>query len=327
MELQLLPIRTNIIEPIENLISTSKPFIEANTIESSLDEIRNKHTIPAYAKDNERLISIAEFIDSTNEVIQNVFRGEQILPASIRCSHAIKGRIPEAKYKSPSELEEHERTLYFERTAFIFELPSIQAEIGGHTHSLTIGGIKNYSADRLHSKKGADEFFSFFIGFQNKVCTNMNIFTDGFQSNVGVKSLGQLKALLRNLFESYNSSHHLHHLRRLTDFEISEVQFAQLIGKSRMYQYLPTELKSTIRPLLFGESQLNIVMRGYYNDSTFCREENGSISLYNLLNLFTNAAKASYVDTFLDKSINAYDFVEQIRWSLEDQGHSCWFLN
>ena len=39
--LQLLPVKTEQIESIDNLVSTGKPFIEANTVESTMDEIRN----------------------------------------------------------------------------------------------------------------------------------------------------------------------------------------------------------------------------------------------------------------------------------------------
>lgn len=220
MELQLLPVKTGNIESIEALMSTSKPFIEANTVESSLDEIRNHHIIPVYAKDNERLISIAEFVDTCNDVVKDVYRGEQILQPNIRLSHPVKGRIPEAKYKSPNELQEHEKTLYYERCSFVIEVPSIQTDIDGSTLSLTVGGVKSYNLDKVHGKKGADESFSFFVGFENKVCTNLCVWSDGYSNTVGVKTLGQLKALMRTLFETYNSSHHLHHLRRLSELEI-----------------------------------------------------------------------------------------------------------
>ena len=35
--------------------SSSKPFIEANTTESSLEEIKQQHIIPVWLKDNEPL--------------------------------------------------------------------------------------------------------------------------------------------------------------------------------------------------------------------------------------------------------------------------------
>jgi hypothetical protein len=327
MELQLLPIRTNNIEPIENLISTSKPFIEANTIESTLDEIRNRHIIPVYAKDNERLISMAEFVESCQSIVTDIYHDEQILQPNIRLSHPIKGRVPSAKFKSPNELEEHEKTLYYERGAFVLEIPSIQTEIDGNLLSLTIGGVKSYNLDRIQGKKGADEMFSFFIGYQNKVCTNLCVWTDGYSKLVGVKHLHELRALMYAMFEQYNASHHLFHLRKLSETELTEHQFAQIIGRCRMYPNLPTEMKQTISPLLFGDAQLNAVVRDYYKDDSFCRQPNGGINLWRLYNLFTGANKSSYVDSFLDRSVNAYNFCEQIRWALEDRGHSCWFLS
>jgi hypothetical protein len=324
--LQLLPVKTEHIESIDNLVSTGKPFIEANTVESTMDEIRNKHIIPVYAKDNERLISIAEFVDSCNDIVKDVYRGEQILQPSIRLSHPIKGRIPEAKDKSANELHEWEKTLYYERAAFVIEIPSIQTDIDGSTLSLTVGGVKSYNLDKVHGKKGADEMFSFFVGFENRVCTNLCVWSDGYSNTVGVRTLGQLKALMHNLFEIYNSSHHLHHLRRLSELELTEHQFAQMIGRCRMYPQLPTEVRNSILPLLFGDSQINAVVRDYYRDDSFCRQSNGNISLWRLYNLFTGANKSSYIDSFLDRSVNAYNFVEGIRWELENPGHS-WFLN
>ncbi|MBK9300628.1 MAG: DUF3871 family protein [Bacteroidetes bacterium] len=55
----------------------------------------------------------------------------------------------------------------------------------GNILSLTIGGVKAYHLDRLNGKKGVDENFSFFIGFQNKVCTNLCVWSDGYSNTVG----------------------------------------------------------------------------------------------------------------------------------------------
>ncbi len=323
--MQLIPVSVK-TENIETLISTSKPFIDANTVEATLDEIRNQHIIPVYAKDNERLISIAEFVDSCSDVVKDVYRNEQVLSPSIRLSHPIKGRVPEAKYKSPNELEEHEKTLYYERCAFVIEVPSIQTDIDGSTLSLTVGGVKSYNLDKVHGKKGADESFSFFVGFENKVCTNLCVWSDGYSKTVGVKTLGQLKALMHNLFESYNSSHHLHHLRRLSELELTEHQFAQVVGRCRMFPNLPSEVKNSIHPLLFGDAQVNALVRDYYRDDSFCRQSNGNISLWRLYNLLTGANKSSYIDTFLDRSVNAYSLVENLRWNIQGQTKS-WYLN
>jgi hypothetical protein len=47
---------------------SSKPFIEANTIEASIDEIQTRHIIPTY-RDSEALLSQAKFIEITSEVV------------------------------------------------------------------------------------------------------------------------------------------------------------------------------------------------------------------------------------------------------------------
>ncbi|MBK9299084.1 MAG: DUF3871 family protein [Bacteroidetes bacterium] len=314
------------LEREQAITSTSRAFIEANTIESSMDEVRNKHIIPVYAKDNERLISIAEFIDACSEIVQENFSSEIILQPNIRLSHPIKGRVPEAKDKAAIELQEWEKTLYFERAAFVIEVPSIQRTIDGNTLSLTIGGVKAYHLDRLNGKKGVDENFSFFIGYQNKVCTNLCVWTDGYSNTVGVKNLGQLKMLMNDLIVNYNASEHLFNLEKLNDYELSEHQFAQLIGRCRMYQNLPTAMKNEIAPMLYGDAQLNAVVKDYYRDNSFCRSENGNISLWRLYNLFTGVNKSSYIDSFLDRSVNAYSFVEQIKFAMDGKAHS-WFLS
>lgn len=147
--LLLQPVSHSGTQEIEQIISsTSKPFIEANTVECSMDEVRNKHIIPVYAKDNERLISISEFIDGCSEIVQENFSSEIILQPNIRLSHPIKGRVPEAKDKAANELQEWEKTLYYERAAFVIEVPSIHRTIDGNTLSLTIGGVKGYHLDR-----------------------------------------------------------------------------------------------------------------------------------------------------------------------------------
>ena len=100
-----LPFIPDIIMPVQ-MNSTSKPFIEANTLEMSLHEIRNKHIIPVFVKDNETLISHDEFIDAASTITSDIFHGEHILRPSIRVSHPIKGRIPSAKDKPANQLYE-----------------------------------------------------------------------------------------------------------------------------------------------------------------------------------------------------------------------------
>lgn len=308
------------------LISSDKPFIQANTIESSVEEIRHKHVIPVFIKDNEPVISHSDFIDSTMDMVAGIYKRETVLKPSVRLSHPIKGRIPDAKDKPASALQEHEKTLYYERMAFVIEIPSIQDTIAGNTLSLTIGGIKAYNLDNLYSRKGADEHFKVFIGFQNKVCTNLCVWTDGYLSDLKVKNTAQLKASIQTMIEGYNASQHIQELKSFAGYGLTEQQFAHLIGRCRMYNFLPTNLRSEIDPLLLSDTQLGAVVKDYYRDDSFCKGEDGNINLWKLYNLFTGANKTSYIDTFVDRSVNAFQFVDQLKLGLNNK-NSNWFLN
>jgi hypothetical protein len=108
----------------ETPVSTSKPFIVAITIVASLEEINRNHIIPVFLKDNETVISHVDFIETANIVVAEIFLGETILRRNIRLSHPIKGRVPEARNRPANELKEHEKTLYYERMAFVIEIPA-----------------------------------------------------------------------------------------------------------------------------------------------------------------------------------------------------------
>lgn len=330
MVMETLPIINNqeFFAPVdfETVASTEKPFIQANTISCSLQELKEKHVIPVFIKDNEPVISHADFIEATAEMVETSFGNQIILPPNIRVSHPIKGRIPEARNKKAEDLSEHERTLYYERMAFVIEIPSINSDINGNNLSLTIGGIKAYNLDNLYNRKGADEHFKIFIGFQNQVCTNYCVWSDGFVSDARVQDIGQLKAVIKTLIDHYNYSYHLHHLKLLTEYSITEQQFANLIGRCRMYNYLSSADKSHITPLLLGDTQINAVVKDFYKDKSFCRAEDGSINLWKLYNLLTGSNKSSYIDSFLDRSVNTFQFVEHLRLALKDK-QTNWYLN
>ena len=305
--------------------SQGKAFILANTVPFALREMEQEHIIPVFAKDNEPLISHVDFVQGVEQVVHHVFSGEKILQPSIRLSHPIKGRIPDARHKSAKELLKHEETIYYERCAFVIELPHITEIVNGNTLCLTIGGVKSYNLDNLYNRKGADEHFKVFIGFENKVCTNLCVWSDGFVQDLRVKSMVDLCNAVFELITQFKPEHHVGVLRRLGEHSLSEEQFAKLIGRTRMYQHLPNQFRKEIPKFLFPDGHLNTVVRDYYNDESFCRLEDGSISLWRLYNLFTGANKQSYIDTFLDRSQNAYEFVRSISNTLEDDSFN-WFL-
>lgn len=306
--------------------SASPAFIEANSIPIQLSELRQDHIIPVYAKDNEPLISQSDFIQVTQDIVTMLFSGERIQSPQIRCSHPIKGRVPEAKDKPANELEEWERTLYYERMMFVVEIPSVVSLIDGNPLNLTVGGVKAYNLDNLYNKKGAAEHFKVFIGFQNLVCTNLCIKTDGYMADLKVSSLDQLYLSIQQLLGSYDLHLHLEQMKTLTEHSITEQQFAQLLGRCRMYLHLPSADKKSIPPLLYGDSQLTAVCKEYYKDPSFCKQDNGDISLWKLYNLLTSANKSTYIDQFLDRSVNALDFTLQVQDALQRRTTS-WYLS
>ncbi len=310
----------------QEFASSSSAFIGANTIEVNLQEIQRQHIIPVFSKDNEPLISHGDFIQTTYDVINHCFKGEDILCPSIRVSHPIKGRTPEARYKPASQLEDHERTIYYERAMFVFEIPSIQRTIDGQTLSLTIGGVKCYGDDKLNNKKGTAEHFKIFIGFSVKVCSNLCVWSDGAQVKLVVKSQGELMDAIMNMISQYNPESHLRAMQRFTEHNLTEVQFAQVLGRARLYNYLPNEIKKQIPPLLFTDTQLGSVANDYFLDQSFCRNDAGDINLWRMYNLFTGANKSSYVDSFLERSVNAFEFTHQLQSGLAG-GNANWYLN
>jgi hypothetical protein len=302
-----------------------KPFIEANTVEMEYQEIKDRHIIPVFIKDNEPAISQIEFIDVVQDVASSFYQVGNLIP-DIRVSHPIKGRVPEARNKPAMDLLEWEKTLYYERIAFVIEMDNVSQKIDGSLLKLTVGGIKAYNQDNLYNSKGAAEHFHFFVGFQNTVCCNLCIWTDGIKQMIKASSSDQLYKEIRKVLEEYDAVNHLSSIERFTNMDLSEHQFAQLLGRARLYNYLPNEKKKEIPALSFTDTQISTVADLYYSDENFSRNSSDSISLWKLYNLFTGANKSSYIDKFMARGANAFEFVDQIAETLET-GQDNWFLN
>ena len=114
-------------------------------------------------------------------------------------------------------------------------------------------------------------------------------------------------------------------MRKLAEHSLKEHQFAQLIGRARMYPHLPNETRKGIQPLHLTDTQLGLVVRDYYKDDRFKGNEQGELSLWRLYNLLTGANKGTYIDQSLERTVNAFEFVEKVRWGLEGK-HGNWYL-
>ncbi len=302
------------------------PFIEANTNNINLSVLKNDCIIPVFSKDNEKTIAHQEFIDITSNTIAKIFPHHTIELPEIRTSHQIKGRTADAIHKSVKELLDHEKTQYFERMAFIIRIPSITETINGQELSLVVGGVRAYNKENLYSRKSYEKF-QIFIGFQNMVCCNLCISTDGFKDEIRVGSLEELQSKIMNLIQSYNAEKHLEAMREQSEQTMTETQFAQMIGKARLYNYLPKEEKAVIPELMLIDSQISTIAKDYYNDANFNRNDDGTINLWNVYNLFTGANKGSYIDSFLSRNVNAFNFSNGLADTLKGDNSYQWFLN
>ncbi|NDW11138.1 DUF3871 family protein [Dysgonomonas sp. 520] len=344
--MQLVPIRTNVSSVNQQIIVPNTPqiiditplserplgksdarhFIEANTKEVDIFQLKNECVVPVFSKDNEITISHPNFIETVWEAANKFFPNERFLEPDIRVSHVIKGRVPEAIHKPVNQLLETDKTIYYERMAFCFEIPSIYEDIEGNRLNLTIGGVRAYNHENLYSKKGVEKF-KVFIGFKNLVCCNLCVSTDGYQTEIKVMSIHDLFNAVMMLFQRYNVSQHLHLMRSFKDTYLTEHQFAQLIGKSKLYHCLPNAEKKTLPAFEFGDAHINAVARAYYNDDNFKIDEGATaINLWRVYNLFTSANKSSYIDNLLDRSLNATELTTGINKALHGDSEYKWFI-
>ena len=267
-----------------------------------------------------------EFIEIAQNCVSKVFSHHIIEEPEVRVSHQIKGRTADAIYKPVKELLDHEKTQYFERMAFIIRIPSITENINGNDVTLTVGGVRAYNQENLYNRKSFEKF-KFFIGFQNMVCCNLCISTDGYQDEMRVGNYKELQSKILDLIQNYSAQSHLQQMKELSQLNLTEKQFAQLIGRARLYNYLPKEEKLQIPELLLNDGQISTVAKDYYLDDSFCRDENGDINMFNVFNLFTGANKSSYIDSFLSRNVNAFDFSKGMANAINGDSKHRWFLS
>lgn len=344
--MQLQPVKANIIypsrinrtlkisqddianaEPILSRREVKKlPFIDANTKEVTIEHLKDDCIVPVFSKDNEITISHPNFIEAVWEAANKVFPNESIELPEIRVSHIIKGRTPEAIHKSVKELLEEDKTIYYERMMFCFEIPSIHEDINGNRLNLSIGGVKAYNHENLYSKKGMEKF-KIFIGFKNMVCCNMCVSTDGFKSELKVMDVHGLLNAAIQLFQDYNAAKHLYYMGAFKDSHMTEQQFAQFLGKSRLYQYLPLGQKKRLPQMLMTDTQIGLEAKAYYQDDNFSLpDQQESISMWNVYNLLTGANKSSYIDNFLDRAYNVTQLADGLNKALHGECEYSWFI-
>ena len=156
----------------------------------------------------------------------------------------------------------------------------------------------------------------------------MCVSTDGYRSELKVMSTTDLFNSVMRLFQEYNIAKHLYYMSAYKDSYMTEKQFAIFLGKSRLYQFLPTDRKKKLPQMLMTDTQIGLVAKAYYNDDNFCTLlDSREISMWNVYNLLTGANKSSYIDNFLDRSLNATQLAEGLNRALYGENEYSWFIN
>ena len=300
-------------------------FIEANTSEVTLQHLRNDCITPVFAKDNELTLNHALVIETVQEAAQDFFRGEIVDDAAIRVSHTIKGRIPEAIHKPANQLLESDKTIYYERMMFNIDVPTIWEDVNGNRQNLSIVGVRAYNHTNLMSKK-APQLVKLGIGFKKQVCCNMSIFTDGYKDDLRVSNTSELYKAALELFNNFNPAKQLHLMKQLGNTTMSEHQFCTFLGKSRLYQCLSTNAQKRLPRMLLTDTQINTVAKAYINDEDF-GGIGGELNLWRFYGLLTGSVKSSYIDGFLDRSLNASEIAMGINSALHGDKQYQWFID
>lgn len=302
-------------------------FIESNTSAITLEELTNKNIIPTFC-DNTLTISHQNFIGAVSKVAEQIF-GE-LTPVECRVSHPIIGRVPSAQNKKASELREDEKTVFYQRLAWVAHARNLTDTINGQTVNLCIGGVRAYNEDKLYRPQTPMKF-KIFVGWKVRVCSNLCLTCDGFSGTIECMTEADIMQKALELFSGFNprKEETLGLLENLQSTEISEELFCKIIDRLRLYQFLPVNEQKALPSLNIGDQAVNTMVKGYVSNPNFGKKEGEIITCWNLLQLANEAVKSSYIDTWLDRNRNCTDFALGIQQAIEGndtEGYS-WFLN
>lgn len=302
-------------------------FIESNTSAITLEELSTRNIIPTFS-DNTLTISSQNFITATAKMAEQVF-GE-LTPVEIRVSHPIIGRIPSAQHKKASELLDEEKTVFYQRLAWCCHVRNITRYINGHIIHLCIGGIRAYSEDKLYNKASPQKFH-IFVGWQVRVCSNLMLTCDGNSGIIECMTEADIMQKSLELFSSFNPHKEdtLCLLEHLQSTIVPETLLMTMLGRMRLYQFLPSAEQKQLPPLSIGDQAINAMVKGYISNPNFGKKEGEDFTTWNLLQLMNESVKQAYIDRWLDRNQNCTDFAIGIQKAIngEDTEGYNWFLN
>lgn len=324
------PVAWEVQEALHDPYTERHPnFIEGPSNEISMEELTFKNIIPTFS-DNSLTISHQKFIETTRKAAEVIFGAGNVTTAETRCSHPIIGRIPSAQHKKASELLEEEKTIFYQRLAWIAQVCNFTSSISGQSVSLTIGGTRSYHEDKLYARQNP-QHFRLFIGYRVRVCSNMMLTCDGISENLLCMTEADIFQNAFNLFQRFNEVKEstLYNLEALNNVWLTQEQFCKIIGRLRLYQALPNTQQKQLPQILLGDSVVNAATKEYIKNPNFgMGTGDGSISCWQLMNLLNEAVKNSYSDLWIERNANCTTFATGIANALNGNDHSySWFLN
>lgn len=302
-------------------------FIESNTEAISIDELISRCIVPTFS-DNTLTIAHQNAIAAVYKAAEEVF-GE-LTPPECRVSHAINGRVASALHKPAKDLTDDEKTVFYQRIAFIAHVKALTRIVAGQTVELTIGMCRAYNEDKLYSRPSPEKF-RLFVGWKVRVCSNLCLTCSGNSGLVECMTEADIYQKAYQLFSKFDPQKEetLELLENLNNTRISESQFCYIIGRMRLYQALPNEVQKTLPVLEIGDQAVNAAVRGFVTNPNFgLKEGETSITTWEMLQLFNEAIKQTYIDRWLDRNQNCTDFLLGIQKALqgEDTEGYSWFL-
>ena len=315
-----------VVEPIAevNTKQSSVSFLDANTNAITLEELSASCVVPTWGN-QELTISHQDFISCVHEAASDFYKGETLNSPEIRVSHIVRGRTPDALGKKASELLESEKTQFYQRLAFAFTIPTIYETLNGQKLELCVGGVRNYSDLNLYRQTRGTEKFSIFVGWRVHICSNQILTGEGTKLSFEVMDVKDIYKNTMELLYSFIPAKDIHLMQTLSNTYLSETQFAQIVGRMRLYQALPQAQLRKIPRLLITDSQINSVCRDYYRNESFGMRDN-QISMFDFHNLITESNKSSYIDTYLQRAVNATDVAVGINNALHGDSKYSWFI-
>ena len=315
-----------VVEPIAevNTKQSSVSFLDANTNAITLEELSASCVVPTWGN-QELTISHQDFISCVHEAASDFYKGETLNSPEIRVSHIVRGRTPDALGKKASELLESEKTQFYQRLAFAFTIPTIYETLNGQKLELCVGGVRNYSDLNLYRQTRGTEKFSIFVGWRVHICSNQILTGEGTKLSFEVMDVKDIYKNTMELLYSFIPAKDIHLMQTLSNTYLSETQFAQIVGRMRLYQALPQAQLRKIPRLLITDSQINNVCRDYYRNESFGMRDH-QISMFDFHNLITESNKSSYSDTYLQRAVNATDVAEGINNALHGDSKYSWFI-